>query len=53
MSEGSVYINFVPEPGEARSKGAFAANLIRLRQIKARVDPGNLFRANVQIEATD
>jgi hypothetical protein len=53
MSEGSVYINFVPEPGETRSKGVFGNNLIRLRQIKARIDPRNMFRANVQIEAMD
>jgi len=49
MSEGSVYINFVPEPGETRSKGAFGANEARLKDIKARVDPGNIFRANVPI----
>lgn len=49
LSEGSVYINFVPEPGEARTKGAFGANLPRLKDIKARFDPLNLFRANVQI----
>ncbi|MBZ0162884.1 MAG: FAD-binding oxidoreductase [Notoacmeibacter sp.] len=49
MSEGSVYINFVPEPGEKRSKGAFGANEKRLRDIKTRVDPLNMFRANVEI----
>ena len=49
-AEGSVYINFVPEPGEVRSKGAFGENEARLRKIKARVDPANLFRANVQVE---
>lgn len=51
MSEGSVYINFVPEAGEMRTKGAFGANLPRLQRIKAQVDPQNLFRANVQIGA--
>lgn len=50
MSEGSVYINFVPEPDETRSKGAFGANEARLRSIKTRVDPDNLFRANVPID---
>jgi FAD/FMN-containing dehydrogenase len=50
LSSGSVYINFVPEVEESRKIGPFGNNLSRLRQIKAQVDPGNLFRANVQIE---
>lgn len=49
LSEGSVYINFVPEAGEERSKGAFGTNQARLENIKAKVDPANLFRANVMI----
>ncbi len=50
LSEGSVYINFVPEAGETRSKGTFGANEPRLRRIKGQVDPANMFRANVQIQ---
>ncbi|MGB3315271.1 MAG: BBE domain-containing protein [Albidovulum sp.] len=50
LAEGSVYINFVPEAGEERSKGAFGANQARLERIKAKVDPANLFRANVMIQ---
>lgn len=50
MSEGSVYINFVPEAGENRSKGTFGQNIDRLRKIKTEVDPQNLFRANVGID---
>ncbi|AXI55089.1 6-hydroxy-D-nicotine oxidase (plasmid) [Pseudoseohaeicola sp. NH-UV-7] len=50
LAEGSVYINFVPEAGEERSKGAFGANQARLESIKAKVDPANLFRANVMIQ---
>jgi len=49
LAEGSVYINFVPEAGEERSKGAFGANQTRLERIKAKVDPANMFRANVMI----
>lgn len=49
LSEGSVYINFVPEADEVRTKGAFGANEPRLSKIKAQIDPGNLFRANVQV----
>lgn len=50
LAEGSVYINFVPEAGEERSKGAFGANQARLESIKAKVDPANLFRSNVMIQ---
>lgn len=50
MSSGSVYINFVPEAGESRTVGPFGENLSRLREIKTKVDPSNLFRANVQID---
>jgi len=50
MSTGSVYINFVPEAGESRTVGPFGDNTARLREIKSKVDPSNLFRANVQID---
>lgn len=49
LSTGSVYINFVPET-EERSIGPFGANEKRLRNIKSRLDPANMFRANVPIE---
>jgi hypothetical protein len=51
LSRRSVYINFVPEPGEKRSLLPFGSNEPRLRQIKARLDPTDLFRANVPIKA--
>lgn len=50
LAEGSVYINFVPEPDEVRSKGAFGANQARLQKIKGQFDPKNMFQANVTIE---
>jgi len=50
LSTGSVYINFVPEAGEVRAVGPFGGNETRLRRIKSRVDPANLFRATVPIE---
>ena len=50
MAEGSVYINFVPEPDKKRSKGAFGVNEARLQKIKTKVDPDNLFRADVMIQ---
>jgi len=48
-ARGSVYVNFVPEPDEQRPIGAYGANAARLSAIKARVDPGDMFRANVPI----
>ena len=53
MSTGSVYINFVPEKEGDRKIGAFGANTARLREIKTKFDPSNLFRANVQIDPLD
>lgn len=53
MSTGSVYINFVPEKEGDRKIGAFGANTVRLREIKTKFDPSNLFRANVQIDPLD
>jgi FAD/FMN-containing dehydrogenase len=50
LAEGSVYINFVPEAGEERSKGAFGGNQARLERIKSKIDPANLFRSNVVIQ---
>ena len=49
-STGSVYVNFVPEAGEVRRVGPFGANEARLRQIKSKFDPSNIFRASVPIE---
>ncbi|MDP5219024.1 FAD-binding oxidoreductase [Ruegeria sp. 2205SS24-7] len=42
------YVNFVAEDGAADS--AYASNLARLRRIKGRYDPNNLFRVNQNIE---
>ena len=53
MSTGSVYINFVPEKEGDRKIGPFGANTARLREIKTKFDPSNLFRANVQIDPLD
>ncbi|QGX97479.1 hypothetical protein EI983_03975 [Roseovarius faecimaris] len=39
-----------PKGARQRSKGAFGANERRLENIKAKVDPANLFRANVMIQ---
>ncbi|MBI6630451.1 FAD-binding oxidoreductase [Pontibaca salina] len=49
QSAGSVYVNFMPEDDAARIGGAYGNNMDRLRQVKARYDPGNLFRVNHNI----
>ena len=47
---GKVYVNFVADEGEKRVADAYnAASLARLRTIKAKYDPNNLFRLNQNI----
>ncbi|MDG4649761.1 FAD-binding oxidoreductase [Roseibacterium sp. SDUM158017] len=46
----SVYVNFMPEDEAGRMGEAYGGNLGRLREVKARYDPGNLFRVNHNIE---
>jgi FAD/FMN-containing dehydrogenase len=52
-SAGSVYVNFMPDDEKGRLDDAYAANLPRLREIKARYDPGNLFRVNHNIQPAE
>jgi FAD/FMN-containing dehydrogenase len=46
---GGVYINFLNEDEVDRIADAYGPNYRRLRQIKAKYDPANLFRANQNI----
>jgi FAD/FMN-containing dehydrogenase len=47
---GGVYVNFMPEDEPQRvSKGAYGLNYDRLSKLKAKYDPGNLFRMNQNI----
>ena len=46
---GGVYVNFMPEDETQRVQGAYGPNYPRLTQIKAKYDPGNLFRMNQNI----
>jgi len=46
---GSVYINFLNEDEVDRIAEAYGPNYDRLRQIKAKYDPDNLFRTNQNI----
>ena len=46
----SIYVNFIPEEGEPdQIVAAYGDNLARLREVKARYDPENLFRVNHNI----
>ena len=47
---GGVYVNFMPEDeGERVRQGAYGPNFERLAKLKAKYDPGNLFRMNQNI----
>jgi FAD/FMN-containing dehydrogenase len=49
FSTGSVYVNFLTQDEEDRIKAAYGRNYDRLARIKAKYDPTNLFRANMNI----
>ncbi|OYX41746.1 MAG: FAD-linked oxidase [Rhodobacterales bacterium 32-67-9] len=46
FSMGTAYINFMPEDEADRVNGVYGGNLKRLQEVKAKYDPGNLFRVN-------
>ena len=46
---GSGYVNFYTEDEAARVEATYGANYPRLQALKARYDPRNLFRMNVNI----
>ena len=52
FSPGSLYVNFpgLGEEGEDLVKAAYGENYKRLSEIKAKYDPGNLFRMNQNIK---
>lgn len=53
QGNGSVYVNFASDAGEAGLKGSYpAATRARLAIIKAQYDPENLFRTNHNIGKT-
>jgi FAD/FMN-containing dehydrogenase len=51
-SAGGAYVNMIMEEGQDRIQSAYRDNYPRLAQIKARYDPGNLFRVNQNIKPT-
>jgi FAD/FMN-containing dehydrogenase len=46
---GSVYINFLNDDEVDRIAEAYGPNYLRLKEIKARYDPDNLFHSNQNI----
>jgi FAD/FMN-containing dehydrogenase len=51
FSTGGTYVNFLTEDeGSERVKAALGSGLERLAQVKARWDPGNMFRTNRNIK---
>lgn len=49
FSSGGVYVNNLGEEGSERLRAAYGGNYARLAALKARYDPGNLFRFNQNI----
>jgi FAD/FMN-containing dehydrogenase len=50
FSTGAVYVNNLGEEGAQRVRAAYGPAYPRLSALKARYDPGNLFRGNQNIE---
>jgi hypothetical protein len=48
-SAGGAYVNFMMDEGQDRIRSSYLGNYDRLAQVKARYDPGNLFRVNQNI----
>ncbi len=49
-SAGGAYVNMMMDEGQDRVRASYRDNYDRLARIKARYDPGNLFRVNQNIE---
>jgi len=49
FSAPGAYVNFMMDEGTARVEATYGPNYARLQAIKAKVDPGNLFRVNQNI----
>jgi FAD/FMN-containing dehydrogenase len=47
---GGVYVNFMPDDETERVPGAYGSNYARLTALKAKYDPGNLFRLNQNVQ---
>jgi FAD/FMN-containing dehydrogenase len=52
-SAGGAYVNFLMEEGQDRIQATYRDNYPRLREVKRRYDPDNLFRVNQNIQPAD
>jgi FAD/FMN-containing dehydrogenase len=52
-SAGGGYVNFLMDEGDAGVKSTYGENYGRLAEIKAKYDPGNLFRVNQNIKPAE
>lgn len=50
-SMGGAYVNMMMDEGQDRVRAAYRGNYARLRQVKARYDPDNVFNVNQNIRA--
>lgn len=50
-SMGGAYVNMMMDEGQERVQAAYRGNYARLRQVKARYDPDNVFNVNQNIRA--
>lgn len=53
LSSGGAYSNFMEGDEEANDEVAYGATLARLREVKARYDPANIFRLNQNVLPLD
>jgi Berberine and berberine like len=49
-SAGGAYVNFLMDEGEDRVAASYRGNYARLAEVKAKYDPGNLFRLNQNVK---
>jgi FAD/FMN-containing dehydrogenase len=50
QATGGVYVNFMPEDETDRVSSAYGTNYARLKALKSKYDPGNLFRLNQNVQ---
>lgn len=53
FSAGGSYVNFLADEGQERVEASYRDNYARLREIKKRYDPTNLFQLNQNIRPAD
>jgi hypothetical protein len=49
FGDGSVYVNYLGNEGDARVRSAYGGNYDRLAELKTKYDPTNFFKLNQNI----